>query len=427
MAPGVDLRLGSRVDLLRNVLSWTPRAIRSADQQCIDALVTCTTPDEVTTGNFSFISGLDNSEDQLLILNYLCRANAPALAAALATTHFMKHEVSLAVLRTISRICEHLCRHDVMRDIHDRILGATRGKASAEDIIRLSDMYLAKGEFEAARSLADTLQGDRGRALRNRLRVALHLHQERHHFAGTYYVVNLPSDTHRRYRSEYRAQMLNCPIEIVRALRPEMIDESYHHLFSTSLDNKTDGSFGNQFTQYKLWRAIASGTCEYSFVTEDDAWLLGPIPDPITALNVPDDFDIVFVNDRLCPMTYDVDAENVSSSCPISLALGLIAAVFPDINALGSDGYFVSRRGAEKLVAIVEQNGFRAVGTDWLLVSHCVTPADIDSLPSGSNLHTILSQRLRRHALPMTHLRAFVSVLPVVRHLPFNVSRANRI
>jgi SAM-dependent methyltransferase len=237
------------------------------------------------------------------------------------------------------------------------------------------------------------------------------------------FVVNLPSDIYRRRSMEARLAWLGASFEVIKAIRPDYPPPELKPLLR--VEDALDGSYGNQMTQYMLWRRLSEelGT-GWALILEDDAFLRARPPDP-SSLDFEGGTDIIFANDRLA-------SARLKHSGPgprlqkLSEELSLLSADKPQLSAPGSDAYFINAAGAEKLVRIVEHEGFARVGTDWLLVSHAVQPEEVDALAEGSILRRTLSRRARDARHSPIRLSGRVLAPALASHRPFGVARTHR-
>ena len=70
-----------------------------------------------------------------------------------------------------------------------------------------------------------------------------------------------------------------------------------------------DGSFGNQLSQYGIWKTVATGTA-YGVILEDDAFVRCRGLGQLSFADLAPGADIIFLNDRLAPaMTSNEDGQ----------------------------------------------------------------------------------------------------------------------
>ncbi len=95
-------------------------------------------------------------------------------------------------------------------------------------------------------------------------------------------------------------------------------------------------------------------------------------------------------------------------------SLAAAMALFPpDDNAPGGDGYVLSRRGAQKLLAWVAEDGF-AEDVDWRLIAYGLSPAEIAALPRPSHAGPWLD-RIGQMVRRPDRLAAYVLHPPLIR------------
>ena len=167
-----------------------------------------------------------------------------------------------------------------------------------------------------------------------------------------------------------------------------------HHLPHAAVQRLLDGAgdsmrgtLGCFLSHAAAWESLAPGRFDHLLVIEDDVIPLLPLPPQLGPLGLPPGYDICFVNDRLEPRLVPGPAETFSTRPLADAMLGFP----PDDNAPGADGYFVSRRGAAKLLAWVAQDGF-AGDVDWRLLAYGMDPASVAVLPG----HAFSRQMLQR-------------------------------
>lgn len=241
------------------------------------------------------------------------------------------------------------------------------------------------------------------------------------------FVVNLLQDAHRRQAFTARFAQLGMRHRVARAVRVDDIPAELIPLLRVSVDSGLDGSFGNQLSQYRTWKAIAAGERPYGIVLEDDGYVRYRGLSRLSFEALAPDADIVFLNDRLAPAMTDGEDGAVGLD-PLEDVLAARSFREPEAAALGSDGYVLSRRGAEKLVHIAEMEGFHTVGTDWYLVCHAFDYRRLDAINGQSVMAEVLrSWSARVEGLGSTRLKGFVMRPALVEHRPLGTWRSGRV
>jgi hypothetical protein len=242
------------------------------------------------------------------------------------------------------------------------------------------------------------------------------------------FIVNLPSDRYRRLRSERCLALLKLEAEFWRGHKPHEIPEDGHRLFSRKLDVTVDGSFGNQYTQYLLWKEVQDRGLDLALCLEDDSLLVTDPAQVLRRLNLPPGWDIIFANPRM-DLTRTADPTTPDFSLtPFTEAFARLSHAYPGSRGFGADCYFLSASGARKLVHLAETEGFHSVGTDWWLQSHCVPAGELEGFSPASHVYGELS---RRHSNSERHspllLNGYVLSPSLVSTDAMGVSRSLRI
>ncbi len=169
------------------------------------------------------------------------------------------------------------------------------------------------------------------------------------------------------------------------------------------------GTLGCFLSHAAAWEAMLDRGDAHCLFVEDDVIPLLDLPATLETLAVPPGFDLLFVNDRIAPC---LDPAAVTGFTIHTLQAAM-AAFHPQDNAPGGDGYVLSRRGAQKLLAWTEQDGF-SDDVDWRLIAYGLTREAVAALPRPSHAGPWLdriSQVVRRPE----RLAAFVLHPPLIR------------
>ncbi|MBC7986602.1 MAG: glycosyltransferase family 25 protein [Sphingomonadaceae bacterium] len=240
------------------------------------------------------------------------------------------------------------------------------------------------------------------------------------------HVINLPRDRYRKIAMENRLAFLATPHRFVNAVSSDDVPAELEHLIASHAARPLDGSFGNQLSQYRIWKSIAAGELPFGIVLEDDAFVTVPGLDRIDFAALMGDLDIAFFNDRLSRWRGEVARPELACR-PLPDVLAELAISHPMLRAFGSDGYVLSAAGAAKLVAIAEREGFHSIGTDWYLLSHSVSAAGQERLAEPSVLRDRLRVAERKKTEDGPVLRGGVISPPLAEHRPLGVWRSTRV
>jgi hypothetical protein len=129
-----------------------------------------------------------------------------------------------------------------------------------------------------------------------------------------------------------------------------------------SVDAK--GALGCMLSHIRAWERVRDGPEAWAIILEDDACPLDWSEVP--ALAPPADFDIVFINSRTAPDDATSGYTDIRAS---------LAAIERRAQAVGGDGYVLSRAGAAKLLEAMQADLY-AGHVDWRLLAYAVPVED---------------------------------------------------
>jgi DNA-directed RNA polymerase specialized sigma24 family protein/GR25 family glycosyltransferase involved in LPS biosynthesis len=242
------------------------------------------------------------------------------------------------------------------------------------------------------------------------------------------YVVNLPSDQWRRRRAARNLADLGLDARFRRGFRPLEIPEEGRALFrGVCFDAATDGSFGNQYSQYLVWREIAEGDAPVALTLEDDSLLLANPGAVLAATDLPDGWDVIFANPRLDLTESVLPPAGRFVVTPLAEAFLRHSDTDPGKEGYGSDCVFISRAGARKLLEIVAAEGFHSVGTDWYVQSHCLSDEQIAAFNPASVIWREMTGRVRLRPAGLPLLEGYVLGPAISQIFTRGMSRAQRI
>jgi GR25 family glycosyltransferase involved in LPS biosynthesis len=136
-------------------------------------------------------------------------------------------------------------------------------------------------------------------------------------------------------------------------------------------------------------------------ILEDDAKFLLP-PPPSLAAVCKEDFDVLFINHRMA----FAPEEQSDPRIQIKSVKEVVSFKPPSWRAAGTDGYFISRTGAGRLINWVREDGFWG-DIDWRLIFYALGKEWRTCLPTDGFAQTAVSHHAR---LCKEHeaIRAFV-------------------
>ena len=180
------------------------------------------------------------------------------------------------------------------------------------------------------------------------------------------------------------------------------------------------GTLGCFLSHAAAWEALLTGPDACAFVVEDDAIPLLRLPTRLGGLGLPEAWDVVWVNDRMEPGG-DPDAVRGFGTEAVAARA---AAFEAGQNAVGTDGYLVSRVGARKLLEWVAADGM-AENVDWRMLAYALTPGDVAAVPEGSVARAEL-ERLAPCIARAERLDAYVLAPALIRSVSVSSDREDQ-
>jgi GR25 family glycosyltransferase involved in LPS biosynthesis len=168
------------------------------------------------------------------------------------------------------------------------------------------------------------------------------------------------------------------------------------------------GTIGCFLSHVKCWEIVRDSGKPYSIVLEDDSII--PTLDQVHTIDIPDSFDLVFLNERMSlPIT-----DSRHECYPV--IRGIIGHSRQDrFWGPGADGYLISAKGAAKLLDAVKTDLFYG-NVDGRLVRYCSHQDDAKQLPDDSRMKRIIIENHHPRIVPQSSiLEAYVVSPPLVR------------
>lgn len=233
-------------------------------------------------------------------------------------------------------------------------------------------------------------------------------------------VVNLPTDFYRRNRLAGLFSLNNIDVTFSRAYSPADAVAEDRSMFRFDLPddlNVMDGTYGNQFTVYKIMKKITQSNCDgWNLVVEDDVLMVANAGEDLLSM-IPSDAELYFVNDRLCKFNKIYSIEDHLRLWQDDPKI--------DSTAPGSDAYMVKRSAAEKIVNYFESYGIFNVGTDWAIISCCLNNESAIRLGEDRIIYKNYNNFFKEND-NTNRVIAYVNSYPIFIHSPFNSYRAWR-
>ena len=197
------------------------------------------------------------------------------------------------------------------------------------------------------------------------------------------YVINRTKDSDRMSRFAASCRKWGISYERVEAINcadPEFNFTPYEAEIAETFYGKTHflrGAVGCFFSHVKVWRQIIKENISGAMICEDDANFFGPIPRIFYEYKLPPYADLVFVNQRTAggiqKFFKNYNKKNKSLEYfPINNAIFCLLTAGSGISAIGTDGYVITRQGAEKLLEIFQKVRV-SMEVDWFLFFHSLS------------------------------------------------------
>ena len=152
---------------------------------------------------------------------------------------------------------------------------------------------------------------------------------------------------------------------------------------------KQKGTLGCFLAHVAAWERFRASVFDHGLFVEDDVKMAIGLPPSVAALDLPSGYDLCFAG-------YGMEPPAPPGPGGVLHAVRVAAAVAKKTrtwNAPGAYGYFLSRRGAERLLDLVARDGF-AGDVDWRLIAYSIGTADHERLSPESFARTGLSRHL---------------------------------
>jgi GR25 family glycosyltransferase involved in LPS biosynthesis len=225
------------------------------------------------------------------------------------------------------------------------------------------------------------------------------------------YVINRAKDTERLQGFSESCRKWGIHFERVEAANcadPNFDFRPYEKDIAETFYGKTQflrGAVGCFLTHSAAWRKLLESDFSHAMICEDDAVFLGPLPKRISGYGFPTDVDLVFVNERTAGGLYGGNREmpnkpNPFEVFPVGEAINRILRMGSKVSAIGTDGYILSRGGAEKLLANLRSIGI-SMEVDWFLFLHSLSVGEREkfmSLDNTGRFDLLTFSDIRTHA-----------------------------
>jgi hypothetical protein len=149
------------------------------------------------------------------------------------------------------------------------------------------------------------------------------------------------------------------------------------------------GTLGCFLAHVAGWERFRASAFDHALFVEDDVRVAMDLPPSMAALDLPPDYDLCFAGYGTEPPPPPVPT-GFLHVVPVAAA---VAAKSRDLSTPGTYGYFLSRRGVDRLLGKVVRDGY-AGDVDWRLIAYSIGKADREGLPPESFAFTALGRHL---------------------------------
>lgn len=216
------------------------------------------------------------------------------------------------------------------------------------------------------------------------------------------YLINLKKDRHRRVNSIKQLNDIGLRPNIISAYNGHQYDFPFYKYRNLSRGIWWDknvfkpGAFACYLSHSKCWKMISTGDDSYGIILEDD---IKVNKDAFEKFNIDiKEFDIIFINfgvTRLLKLIeYKIDAQD-NAFVPLNDVLTnlLINNKFENRLSPGSYGYIVSKKGASKLLKMMEREKI-CMGVDFAMIFNSLSNQSIEQIKQLKSLPLYLQHYL---------------------------------
>jgi GR25 family glycosyltransferase involved in LPS biosynthesis len=223
-------------------------------------------------------------------------------------------------------------------------------------------------------------------------------------------LINLDRDTDRLASVRKWFSEVKIDFDRFAAVQGSAVSDLERSFFVGRNRSVGDGTLGCALSHISVWVWALKSDFEHVLVLEDDAKPLRDIPNQFADLNIPSDYDLCYVNQRMVPKRFVQTPGDIGN-------LTLDAAMSQrdsQQRGHGTDGYFISRRGAERLLRLFTTDRI-LTHVDHQLIACGMTQPQLESIATNSKSGAaILRCHQRRLSRPET-ATIYVRVPPFVK------------
>lgn len=206
------------------------------------------------------------------------------------------------------------------------------------------------------------------------------------------YFINMPNNLHRKSVFLQRANKFGFPVERFEGvdIDSESLCEFSTDFINRRLDKGDKGALGCWLSHMRLWQKLVKSKQPYYLIFEDDAYLRFNPNYIFSNLNL-GDLDFLYVNDRTEKSVLKANGLSVDDLNSVTQYRSNPDYFHPGKEGKGTDGYIISKVGAEKLLSVISENKIE-VGLDQFMKatvrSGCVVTPSIKAVKNGKTHHS---------------------------------------
>jgi len=203
------------------------------------------------------------------------------------------------------------------------------------------------------------------------------------------YLINLEHDLERKEDSIKQLHELEITPIVIPACNGHQKDFPFYQYQNLSRGKWWDknvfkpGAFACYLSHAKCWKEIAMSAAPYTMILEDDMIINKEAFQKLDLHNKLNSFDIIFINQGVTQfLKFTSFNETVPNNSFISLNETILDLfVHNEFNNLqpGSYGYIVSKKGANKLLQIMEYDKI-CMGVDYAMIFNSLNNNDIERI-----------------------------------------------
>jgi GR25 family glycosyltransferase involved in LPS biosynthesis len=199
------------------------------------------------------------------------------------------------------------------------------------------------------------------------------------------YCVNLDEQEQKWKRCQLEASITNLGLHRLPGVKGSYLPNSVLKRLGNSMNENFMGTLGCFLSHLNAWEKFLATDKRYALIVEDDFRPLVKFPSAIAGFSLPLSFDICWVTQRMdmstiVPFAFKEVSEVVNRRAS------------PAWLACGTEGYILSRNGAQELINYVSEDGLFG-DVDWRMMTYSLSAKQIERLDKN----TFASQAMQAH------------------------------